>query len=139
HGYGVAGVLAALILAAPVALLQACSGAAASTSGDRPAVEFTPLLMSVPDAPSAFAGSDGRVHLAYELWLNNFSDRSAKVRQVQVLGDGQLRDVLDESGIDKRLQPFATRETASAIPQGSTGLLYIHVTLPPGASVPAQL
>jgi hypothetical protein len=95
--------------------------------------------MSVPDAPTAFAGSDGKVHLAYELWLNNFSDRNASVQQVQVQGDGQLLSVLDQASIGKRLQPFGAHAPAAIIPPGTSGLLYIHVTLPAGASVPAQL
>ncbi|MGV3654654.1 MAG: M23 family metallopeptidase [Noviherbaspirillum sp.] len=134
-----AGILAALLLAGPLAMLQSCSGAAARTSGERPVEQFTPLLMSVPDIPTAFSGSDGRIHLAYELWLNNFSDRSARVRQVQVLGDGQVLSVLDEIGIGKRLQPFGASAPASAVPPGGTGLLYIHVALPPNASAPTQL
>lgn len=139
HGHGIVGILAALLLAGPLALLQSCSGAAARTSGERPVEQFTPLLMSVPDIPIAFAGSDGRIHLAYELWLNNFSDRNASIQQVQVYGDGQLLAALDQASIGKRLQPFGARAPAATLPPGTTGLLYAHVTLPPGAGIPARL
>ena len=34
---------------------------------------MTPLLLDLQDAPAPFMGSDGRVHLVYELWMTNFS------------------------------------------------------------------
>ena len=52
--------------------------------------KITPVLMSVPDAPIPFMGSDGREHLVYELWLTNASSGDIAVEQVQVLGDGAL-------------------------------------------------
>ena len=35
-------------------------------------------------------GSDGRVHLVYELWMTNFSSADITVEKVEVLGDGKV-------------------------------------------------
>ena len=50
---------------------------------------MTPLLLDVQDAPVPFMGSDGRVHLVYELWMTNFSSADVSVEKVEVLGDGE--------------------------------------------------
>ena len=50
--------------------------------------QMTPLLLAVQDAPVPFMGSDGRVHLVYELEMTNFSSAEILVEKVEVLGDG---------------------------------------------------
>ena len=47
---------------------------------------MTPVLLEVQDAPVPFMGSDGRVHLVYELWMTNFSSADVSVEKVEVLG-----------------------------------------------------
>src|SRR5262245_40210524 len=49
---------------------------------------MTPLLLAVHDAPVPFTGSDGFVHLVYELWITNFSSADILMEKVEVLGDG---------------------------------------------------
>ena len=50
-----------------------------STIGRAEASEnMTPLLLSVQDAPVPFMGSDGRVHLVYELDMNNLRVRRSR-------------------------------------------------------------
>jgi hypothetical protein len=67
----------------------------------------TPLLVSVPDPPAPFTGSDQRIHLVYELWITNFSSGDATLQTVEVLGDGAVLRKLDAAEIARRLQPSA--------------------------------
>jgi len=50
---------------------------------------MTPVLMAVQDAPVPFKGSDGRVHLVYELWMTNASSANVSVQKVDVIGTGR--------------------------------------------------
>ena len=101
--------------------------------------KITPVLMSVPDAPIPFMGSDGREHLVYELWLTNASSGDIAVEQVQVLGDGALLQTLDSAAIGSRLQPIGQRQSAGTLLKSSQALLFLNVTLTPGTPVPHQL
>ena len=48
---------------------------------------ITPVLLEVRDAPVAFAWSDGKTHLVYELRRTIFSCGNATIEQVVVIGD----------------------------------------------------
>jgi hypothetical protein len=100
---------------------------------------MTPVLMKVQDAPVPFLGSDRRTHLVYELWTTNFSSADVTVEKVEVLGDGHLLESLDAAAISGRLQPAGQRESVGRLTGGLQALLFLHVTLAPGAAVPAHL
>jgi Peptidase family M23 len=101
--------------------------------------DMTPLLLSVTDAPAPFSGSDQRTHLAYELWITNFSSGEASIETVEVLEDGSVLHKMDTAEIARRLQPAGMRHSTGVQPKSSQALLFIHFTLAPGASVPHQL
>jgi hypothetical protein len=100
---------------------------------------MTPLLMSVRDAPVRFTGSDGAVHLVYELWVTNFSSADIVINSVEILGDGQVLQKLDDAAIARRLQPAGTREPVAKLVKSSQALLFIDVSLKPGSKIPAEL
>jgi hypothetical protein len=100
---------------------------------------MTPLLLSVQEAPVPFIGSDGRVHLVYELWLTNFSSGNAAVEKVEVLGDGASLQTLDAAAVSRQLQPAGTRTPAGSMAKGSQALLFLDVPLQEGAAVPERL
>ena len=100
---------------------------------------MTPVLLSVQDAPVPFLGSDGRTHLVYELWMTNFSSADVRVEKVDVLGDGNIVQSLDAAGIAERLQAAGQRESAGKLAGSVQALLFLHVTLAPGAAVPMRL
>jgi hypothetical protein len=100
---------------------------------------ITPLLLAVHDAPVPFRGSDGRTHLVYELWITNFSSGDATVEGADVLGGGKSLATLDAAAIASRLQPAGRRDASATIAPGGTALLFVHVILPEGASVPEKL
>jgi hypothetical protein len=100
---------------------------------------MTPLLLDIQDAPVPFMGSDGRVHLVYELWVTNFSSADVAVEKVEVLGDGEVVQVLDATAIAGRLQPAGQRESAGTLGRSVQALLFLHVTLEQGAVIPRKL
>jgi Peptidase family M23 len=103
------------------------------------AENMTPLLLAVHDAPVPFMGSDGSIHLVYELWMTNFSSADIAVQKVEVLGDGALVQSLDTATVAQRLQPSGLRESASKLAKSTNALLFLHITLAPGTQIPRQL
>ena len=99
----------------------------------------TPLLLSVPDPPAPFTGSDQRIHLVYELWITNFSSGDAILQTVEVLGEGAVLRKLDAAEITRRLQPAGQRESVSVLPKSTQAMLFIHLDLTANASVPRQI
>src|ERR1700678_477668 len=89
---------------------------------------ITPVMLAVQDAPVPFVGSDGRVHLVYELWLQNFSSGNVTVEKVEILGDGgAVIRTLNAAEIAGRLQPAGFRESAGLMASSTAALLFIHV------------
>ena len=100
---------------------------------------LTPLLLNVQHAPVPFEGSDGHVHLVYELWITNFSSADAQVEKVEVLGDGQVLQSLDANIVARRLQPAGQRESEGTLAKGSLALLFLNVSLAQDGAIPHQL
>jgi hypothetical protein len=131
RGYFVLRIPALILLA-----LMFCAPLAGR--GDGPET-MTPLLLDIQDAPVPFMGSDGRVHLVYELWLTNFSSADVAVEKVELLGDGELLQSLDPAAVAGRLQAVGQRESAGTLARSVQALLFLHVTLEPGATIPRKL
>jgi hypothetical protein len=103
------------------------------------AQQMTPMLLAVHDAPVPFRGSDGLVHLVYELWLTNISSGEADVEEVELVGDGAVLLRLDANDVSLRLQPAGLRESSGVVARGTVSLLFLNVTLPVGTEIPKQL
>jgi Peptidase family M23 len=111
-----------------------------SAVGDGETAEkMTPLLLAVQDAPVPFMGSDGQMHLVYELGMTNFSSAEIAVEKVEVVGDGSVLQTLDAAAVAGRLQPAGQRESAGTLAKSSRSLLFLNVTLAPGNKIPAEL
>jgi len=108
-------------------------------SGAVDSERITPVMLAVQDVPVAFVGSDGRTHLAYELWLKNFTSGKVAVEKVEVLDDGSVIATLDGAEIAGRLQPAGLREPTGVMAASTEALLFIHVTLPEGQAAPKKL
>jgi hypothetical protein len=76
---------------------------------------MTPLLLAVQDAPVPFMGSDGKIHLVYELGMTNFSSAEIAVEKVELVGDGSVLQTLDSAAVAGRLQPAGLREPAGTL------------------------
>jgi hypothetical protein len=122
-----ARILLTLFLALPLSALAA----------ERESI--TPILLSVHQAPIPFHGSDGWTHLVYELWVTNFSSAESTLVSVDVLGGGRSLLKLDRADIERRLQPVGLREPTGTLPKSTQALLFVHVRLPAGTTIPEQL
>jgi hypothetical protein len=100
---------------------------------------MTPLLLAVQDAPIPFMGSDGQTHLVYELGMTNFSSAEIAVEKVEVISEGATLQILDTAAVAGRLQPAGQRDSTGTLAKGTQALLFLNVTLAPGAKVPADL
>ncbi len=107
-----------------------------TAGGAQVQLKMTPVLLAVEDAPVPFTGSDGRVHLVYELWVTNFSSADVTVEKVEVVGDGEVLQSFDAAAIAERMQAAGQRESMGKLAGSAVALLFLHVTLPPGAAVP---
>jgi hypothetical protein len=120
-----------------IAFIAVAEGAFPGTG--EAAVTMTPLLVAVHDAPVPFTGSDGRVHLVYELSLTNFSSGDVALQKVEVLGDGNALQALDGAEVATRLQPVGSREPVGTMAKGTQSLLFLDVALDAGVPIPKQL
>jgi hypothetical protein len=127
--------IARYILAASLLIAWGVPG----NSSARAAETMTPLLLAVHDAPVPFTGSDGRVHLVYELWMTNFSSGNLAIQKAAVYGDGRLLEKLDSAAVAGRLQPAGERKSGATLGPGQQALLFLHITLAGGAAVPHTL
>jgi hypothetical protein len=100
---------------------------------------MTPLLLAVQDAPVPFMGSDGQIHLVYELGMTNFSSAEIAVEKVEVVGDGSVLQTLDTAAVAGRLQPGGLREPVGTLARSTHALLFLNVSLAPGSKIPSEL
>jgi Peptidase family M23 len=126
--------IAGISFCAPFLLLLACHVGHAEDSE-----RMTPLLLAIQDAPVPFMGSDGRVHLVYELGMTNFSSGEIAVEKVEVVGDGAILETLDTAAVAGRLHPAGLREPSGTLARSTRALLFLDVTLAAGAKVPTEL
>ncbi len=101
--------------------------------------QITPILQSVLAAPVPFTGSDGMIHLVYEVWLTNFSSQDSTVESVTVWGDGQVLQVLGGAPLAARIRLAGQNQYRATLAASVMGMLSIHVVLPPDQPVPRQL
>ena len=110
-----------------------------SQAGRAATENMTPLLLAVHDAPIPFMGSDGQTHLVYELQMTNFSSAEIAVEKVEVISEGATLQTLDTAAVTGRLQPAGQRDSAGTLARGSQALLFLNVSLAPGAKIPSNL
>jgi len=102
---------------------------------------LTPIVGKVLYAPIPFAGSDGRIHLVYELEATNFTGGKTTIEKLQVL-DADSRNVvatLDAKEVASRLQPAGLRESVDTFAPSMTATIFLHVTFSKAEEVPDQL
>lgn len=119
-----------------LALALAFSPASAQS---RAPEQITPILQSVLAAPVPFAGSDGMIHLVYEVWLTNFSSQDSTIESVTVLGDEQVLQVLEGDPLAARIRLAGQNHYGATLAASVMGMLSIHVVIPPDRSIPRQL
>ena len=105
--------------------------------------ETSPLVIRpAGPAPIPVTGTDGKVHLAYELEVLNFSPRPAMLTQLETLVGGPdgkvVASVEGQALIDRTILVMdTTLQTISEIPVGRTALVLVDDTYDTEADVPA--
>jgi len=118
-------------------LAGACSAAAQTNDA---AVEAR-----IPYSPGVFEASDHLFHLAYELHLTNFYDTAGPltVKSLSVFEGSSTLPIVtfSKEGLMDLLNSdeMPKAGTDLVIPQGKRTVLFIWLTLPPGASLPQSL
>ncbi|GAA0681056.1 M23 family metallopeptidase [Dyella marensis] len=104
---------------------------------------LAPVEARVPFAPEGFTGTDGAVHLAYELHITNFyGDTGAlKPKGLQVFGDDAKTPllVLDKNQLSQFVRPSPAEHTPVSIAPGKRAVVFVWITLPAGAALPHTL
>ena len=124
------------------ALLAWCLGAAAAHAQPAPPGDwqFTPLVESVLSPPSWFTGSDGKVHLVYELLLTNGLPVPATVSTIAVLDatTGATLQRLSGAALVSAMSLVMPTEAPTAVlPPATVGIVWFDVPLASAADIPA--
>ncbi len=106
--------------------------------------QYTPLIVS-PLTPStqAFLGTDGKMHLVYELVLTNASPTSSTLQKVEALDAADTSHVLaswEGKTLLADLRTTAnTQPSSPVIAFDQTRLLLLQIALDKGAPIPSHL
>ncbi len=128
----------------------ATAGEAAERGGIQPGYaldedRFSPLIITslAPD-PIPFTGSDGKVHVAYELQVINFSPRPATITRIETLADGPDGPVVTTFAPDEitprtvLVADYPSSPTpVTQIPPGRVALLVLDATFDTRDDVPS--
>lgn len=90
---------------------------------------LAPVEARVPFAPVAFPGTDGRLHLAYELHVTNFYGDTGplKPRGLQVYADDSKTPllVLDREQLSRQVRPTPADNAEVSIPAGKRVVVFV--------------
>lgn len=116
------------------------AGQATPTSGEGD--QLTPVLQSVPSPPRWFMGSDGRVHLVYELMLTNPTSIPVSVTSVEVLDPATGQTVASIDGDDLAASMSlvgSPAEPTTELPPSSIGFVWADLTFERPDELPASI
>ncbi|MDM0015613.1 M23 family metallopeptidase [Variovorax sp. J22P168] len=113
----------------------------AQSGNGPPAMQVTPVTMRVLNAPVPVKGSDGQMHLVYELELGNFTGGVVALQGLDVLdaASGSAVATLSAADIAQRLVVRDRAAVKGRLGASQVGLLYMHVKLADAAAIPATL
>lgn len=104
---------------------------------------LAPVEARVPFAPAVFPGTDGALHLAYELHVTNFYGDTGplKPKGLQVYaGDSKTPLlVLDREQLSKQVRPTPAENAEASVAPGKRLIVFVWITLPANAAVPHRL
>ncbi len=138
--YRMLSVLALVVL--PFALPGLAAGQATPAAGSAPGGEqYTPVVASVFAPPRWFTGTDGTVHLVYELVLTNAFPVPATIAAVEVLdGNGTVVAALDGEALAAAMTLLTGGPLPEgAIPPSTIGVVWLDLPLADEAAIPAEV
>ena len=116
------------------------SMAAAQGSGAPPA-KLTPVAMRIANSPVPVTGSDGVVHVVYEVELSSYTGTSVALQGMDVLdaASGSTVATLGASELASRLVVRDRAAAPGSIGPSQVGLLYLHLKFDGSAVLPKTL
>ncbi|TCO80542.1 peptidase M23-like protein [Plasticicumulans lactativorans] len=117
------------------------SGADAACDATGDTARYTPLTARVADAPVPVAGSDGRLHVVYELDLVNATGDRATLSRLDVF-DADTRAVvatLDAAELGRRLVVRERNAAAGTLGAAQAGIVYLHLMFDRADALPGRL
>jgi hypothetical protein len=137
-------VLASTVLAGVLGLSGASPAAAGGTA--RPAPDQVTAVSVAPSiSPVPVEGTDGRIHMPYELLLVNFGSDPATIDSVRALDRGHPARVLDSLTGNQVAAHFAIAKIGTApgpravLGPGQEGIVWLDATVPDWSSVPREI
>jgi hypothetical protein len=123
-------------LAAP---LRQASGQVTPLAPPGATAQTTALLVTAINDPLRVTGSDGMVHLEYDLILTNVFTAPVTVAAIDVLtADGQSLLLLEGDALEAITQPLFGRTPSALVPQSGALVALLDVVVPPD-QVPQRL
>ncbi|MEP7270086.1 MAG: M23 family metallopeptidase [Acidobacteriota bacterium] len=117
-------------------------------------IVLTPLVWSpLVGTITPVKGTDGKIHLAYELLATNLTSHAVRINGIEVVDPDRNNQPV---GVDRVVSfkdedvtgmarvfggpaTFTSTDYSKDVPALQSGLLYIDVTLPEGAAMPSRL
>jgi murein DD-endopeptidase MepM/ murein hydrolase activator NlpD len=127
--------LGMLVTAAALGIGLLSPAAAQSLMSDEILSSVTASAISTPNP---VLGADGRVHLAYELMVNNPSHVFVTLDKVDMVDpDGTSLWAIDGGALEAMVQSYSGEGTL--IPPGGTAVVFLDVSFGPGDSIPSEI
>jgi Peptidase family M23 len=102
--------------------------------------ELTPVIQAVPTPPRWYRGTDGGVHLQYEVLLTNTLPIPVDVVSVQVRGDDHAIDTLAGDRLVAALSPLGSeRGSSTTLPAATVGVVWVDLTVSSAEAVPESV
>lgn len=103
------------------------------------AVDWTPMLVNVPQAPRLFQGSDNKYNLVYELFLQNYSRSPIAMLRCEILDgkSGKLIKTLGPTEFPTTMRPVTG--LGSTIGAGEAADVFINLEFDAKGDAPAEL
>ncbi len=126
------------------------SGSSAESAGAQPpdssspggSEQFTPIVMTVMSTPQWFTGTDGKVHLTYELELTNAFPVAVTVAKVVTLnadGGGIVQTLAGDQLSASMSLLVPQTEKVTQLPAATIGVVWMDIVLDDPAQLPERI
>lgn len=115
------------------------------TSGSAPPAgteQFTPIVMTVMTPPQWFTGTDGKVHLTYELEVTNAFPVAVTVTRVDTRNadGGGIEQTLAGDQLSAAMSALVPQtEKITQLPPATVGVIWMDIVLDDPAQLPARI
>ncbi|MEQ9618519.1 MAG: M23 family metallopeptidase [Deltaproteobacteria bacterium] len=114
----------------------------AKTSLKKPDNTFTPVVVSVLNAPNPVRGSVGNYHLVYELELLNATPMTWEIGSIEVKGekeDDTAFLTLEGDELKSRMRLITDTTPSTTLAGGETGIVFVHFFVKDKKDIPRSI